>query len=95
MKKSQSSGGGFMLFSRSRVVLFLICIFIFMAAIFVYTDQLIEDQIDRLGEDLLRLQASMVAWVQESFRAVRLPLTQKFSLPGTATLNSSFRCSYH
>lgn len=58
-----------MLFSRSRVVLFLICIFIFMAAIFVYTDQLIEDQIDRLGEDLLRLQASMVAWVAGEFQS--------------------------
>ena len=58
-----------MLFSRSRVVLFLICIFIFMAAIFIYTDQLIEDQIDRLGEDLLRLQASMVAWVAGEFQS--------------------------
>lgn len=58
-----------MLFSRSRVVMFLICIFIFMAAIFVYTDQLIEDQIDRLEEDLLRLQASMVAWVAGEFQS--------------------------
>jgi len=39
-----------------------------MASIFIYTDQLIEDQSDRLEEDLLRLQASMVAWVAGEFQ---------------------------
>lgn len=57
-----------MLFSRSRVSMFIVFIFIFMAAIFIYTDQLIEDQIDHLEEDLLRLQASMVAWVTGEFQ---------------------------
>lgn len=57
-----------MLFSRSRVVIFLMFIFSFMAAIFIYTDELIEDQIERLEADLLRLQAAMVTWVAEEFQ---------------------------
>lgn len=57
-----------MLFSRSRVMIFLVFIFSFMSAIFFYTDHLIENQIERLEADLLRLQASMVAWVTGEFQ---------------------------
>jgi hypothetical protein len=38
-----------------------------MASIYVYTDDLINDQVERLGEDLLRLQSSMIGWVSEGF----------------------------
>lgn len=57
-----------MLFNRSRVAVFLGFLFMFMAAIFIFADARIENEIDLLDDNLLSLQASMASWVAEAYQ---------------------------
>lgn len=80
-----------MLFNRRRVALFLAILFLFMAAIYLYTNELIEDQMDRFGEDLLRIQTSMVLWVSEGFRNGDTTLETKLQDMEDVFINQQFQ----
>lgn len=80
-----------MLFNRRRVALFLVFLFIMMTAIFAYTNALIEDQTAVLEEDLLRLQASMVAWVASGFQGSASLFQSEFQAEEDAFTDQQFQ----